>query len=218
MRPLTALNLRFTTDRLTAAALAAVAGVAWLITITVSGHMTVGPVMFVTAWTIMMVAMMLPSAAPFVLLHSRGGSARGTMALVAGYLVVWAAAGVPAYIGGESMPMAWSPFVLAVAGIYQFTPAKHSCLTKCRAPVDFLMHRWGRSAFRLGVEHGLWCLGCCWTLMAVLVLVGMMGMTWVVGLTIVVALEKLMTRGILISRLAGAILLVLAIVQGVGQR
>src|SRR5512135_3444679 len=98
VRPLTALNLRFTTDRLTAAALAAVAGVAWLITITVSGHMTVGPVMFVTAWTIMMVAMMLPSAAPFVLLHSRGGSARGTMALVGGYLVVWAAAGVPAYI------------------------------------------------------------------------------------------------------------------------
>lgn len=215
---LTAPNRRFATDRRTAAALAAVAGVAWLVTIAASRHMTVGPVAFLVAWTIMMVAMMLPSAAPLVLLYARGASARGTIDLVAGYLLVWAAAGLPAYIGGRFMPMAWSPLVLAVAGIYQFTPVKQSCLTKCRAPVDFLMHHWDRSAFRLGLEHGLWCLGCCWTLMAVLVLVGMMGMSWVVGLTIVVAMEKLTKRGILISRLTGATLLVLAILQGVGLR
>lgn len=180
-----------------------------------SGHMATGAAMFVAAWTVMMIAMMLPSAAPFVLLYHRGASARRTALLVLGYVVVWAAAGMPAYIGSESMPMASAPIVLAVAGIYQFTPAKQSCLTKCRTPIDFMMSRWSRSPFRLGVEHGLWCLGCCWTLMAVLVLVGMMGMGWVIGLTIVVALEKVTSRGVLFSRLTGATLLGLAIIQGV---
>jgi predicted metal-binding membrane protein len=109
--------------------------------------------------------------------------------------------------------MSWAPYVLAIAGIYQFTPAKRSCLAKCRSPADFIMRHWGRSAIRLGLEHGLWCLGCCWALMAVLVLVGMMGMSWVVGLAIVVALEKLTPRGALASRLTGVALLVLAIIQ-----
>jgi predicted metal-binding membrane protein len=186
-----------------------------VVTIAASGQMVMGPAMFVAAWTVMMIAMMLPSVAPLVLLYRRGASATGTALLVLGYLLVWAAAGLPAYIGSEFMPMAWAPFVLVVAGIYQFTPAKQACLTKCRTPIDFMMSHWGRSAFRLGVEHGLWCLGCCWTLMAVLVLVGMMGMSWVVGLTIVVALEKLTSRGVLLSRLTGAALLGLAIIQGV---
>jgi predicted metal-binding membrane protein len=215
LRPMSAAARRLANDRLTAAALALVAGIAWLVTLATSGHMVVGPVMFVAAWTVMMVAMMLPSAAPLVLLYSRGASARATLLLVLGYLAVWAAAGVPAYIGSELMPMSWSPLVLAAAGVYQLTPAKESCLRKCRAPVDFLMQHWGRSALRLGVEHGLWCLGCCWALMAVLVLVGMMGVGWVVGLTIVVALEKLTTRGVAVSRLTGVALLVAAIIQGV---
>ena len=202
-------------DRLTAAALALVAGVAWLVTLATSGHMVMGPAMFVAAWTVMMAAMMLPSAAPLVLLYSRGASARATLRLVLGYLAVWAVAGIPAYIGSELMPMSWSPLVLAAAGVYQLTPAKESCLRKCRTPVDFLMQHWGRSALRLGLEHGLWCLGCCWALMAVLVLVGMMGVGWVVGLTIVVALEKLTTRGVAVSRLTGVALLVAAIIQGV---
>lgn len=171
--------------------------------------------MFVAAWTVMMIAMMLPSAAPLVLLYGRAASARGTALLVLGYVLVWTTAGLPAYIGSEFMPMAWAPFVLAVAGIYQFTSAKQSCLTKCRTPIDFVMSRWGRSPFKLGVEHGLWCLGCCWTLMAVLVLVGMMNMSWVIGLTIVVALEKVTSRGVMFSRLTGVTLLGLAIIQGV---
>ena len=173
--------------------------------------------MFVAAWTIMMAAMMLPSAAPLVLLYGRGAPARATLLLVLGYLAVWAAAGIPAYIGSELMPMSWSPLVLAAAGVYQLTPAKESCLRKCRSPADFLMQHWGgdRSALRLGVEHGLWCLACCWALMAVLVLVGMMGVRWVIGLSILVAVEKLTTRGVAVSRLTGAALLVAAIIQGV---
>ena len=127
--------------------------------------------MVLAMWVVMMIAMMLPSAAPMVVLHARGASALDTTLLASGYLAIWAAAGIPAYIGSEFMPMAWAPLVLGVAGVYQFTPAKQACLSKCRTPVDFMMQRWGRSAFRLGVEHGLWCLGCCWTLMAVLVLV-----------------------------------------------
>ena len=202
-------------DRWTIAWLAGAATLAWVITLAPSQHMAAGPAMFVAAWTIMMAAMMLPSAAPLVLLYSRGASARATFILVLGYLAVWAAAGIPAYIGGELLPMSWSPLVLAAAGVYQLTPAKESCLAKCRSPVDFLMQHWGRSALRLGVEHGLWCLGCCLALMAVLVLVGMMGVRWVIGLSILVALEKLTTRGLVVSRLTGVVLLVAAIIQGV---
>lgn len=202
-------------DRRTAALLAVVAGAAWLVTAVSSSHMVPGVAMFVAAWTIMMIAMMLPSAAPLVLLYRRGASALDTTLLALGYLAVWAAAGIPAYVASARVPMSWAPWVLAIAGIYQFTPAKRSCLATCHAPADFLMRHWGRSAFRLGVEHGLWCLGCCWALMAVLVLVGMMGMSWVVGLAIVVALEKLTTRGVLVARITGVALLVLALIQEV---
>jgi predicted metal-binding membrane protein len=208
-------NRLLANNRWTAMALAAAAAIAWLVTLAASGRMVVGPVMWVAAWTIMMAAMMLPSAAPLVLLYSRGAPSRATLLLVFGYLAVWAAAGIPAYIGSELMPMSWSPLVLAAAGVYQLAPAKEACLGKCRTPADFLMQHWGRSALRLGVEHGLWCLGCCWALMAVLVLVGMMGVRWVVGLSILVALEKLTTRGVVVSRLTGVALLVAAIIQGV---
>lgn len=175
--------------------------------------MGLGLLAFVAAWTIMMAAMMLPSAAPFVLLYRRGASSSDTAVLVAGYLAVWAAAGVPAYIAVESLPMTLSPVALALAGIYQLTPLKTSCLRRCRSPADFLIQRWGRGALRLGLEHGAWCLGCCWALMAVLVLVGMMGLAWVVGLAAVVAVEKLSRHGLLLSRLAGVAFLAAAIIE-----
>jgi predicted metal-binding membrane protein len=163
----------------------------------------------------MMAAMMLPSAAPLILLYRRGASARDAALLATGYLAIWAVAGVPAYLAQEMLPMSVAPLALAVAGIYQLTPAKQACLQKCRTPADFLMQRWGRGALRLGLEHGAWCLGCCWALMAVLVLVGMMGPIWVVGLAALVALEKLTAHGVMLSRIAGVILIVAAIVQGV---
>jgi predicted metal-binding membrane protein len=181
--------------------------------------MAMRPLAFVAAWTVMMIAMMLPSAAPFVLFYRRGASSRHTAILIAGYLLVWAAAGVPAYFAAVSVPMTMmmtlSPVALAVAGIYQLTPFKTSCLKHCRSPADFLIQRWGRGPLRLGLEHGAWCLGCCWALMVVLVLVGMMGLAWVVGLAAVVAVEKLSPRGVLVSRLAGVAFLVAAIIEGI---
>src|ERR1044071_5365837 len=90
-------------DRATAAALAVFAGTAWIVTVGASGGMIMGPVIFVAAWTVMMIAMMLPSAAPMVVLHARGASALDTTLLVSGYLAIWAAAGIPAYIGSQLM-------------------------------------------------------------------------------------------------------------------
>jgi predicted metal-binding membrane protein len=208
-------NRLLTNDRQVAACLAAAAGLAWVATFGMANRMTVGLAAFVSAWTIMMAAMMLPSVSPLVLLYARNASARSTTLLVAGYLCIWAAAAAPARLGGALMPAAWSPFVLALAGLYQFTPAKRSCLAKCRSPADFLMQHWGRSPLRLGIEHGLWCLGCCWALMAVLVLVGMMSLSWVVGLAVLVALEKLAPRGDRVAHLTGAAFLLLAIIQEV---
>jgi predicted metal-binding membrane protein len=82
--------------------------------------------------------------------------------------------------------------VLGLAGIYQFTPFKSSCLRACRTPADFLMQRWGRGAFRLGLEHGLWCLGCCWALMAALFAVGVMSLGWMALIAAFIAAERLL--------------------------
>ncbi|MGH8436927.1 MAG: DUF2182 domain-containing protein [Pseudomonas sp.] len=195
------------------ALLLAGSALAWLFVVLAPGGMATGPIAFVAAWTVMMAAMMLPSAAPLVLLYRRGASSRSTAMLVAGYLVVWAAVGVPAYLAMEHLPMTLAPAALAVAGIYQLTPLKTSCLRQCRTPADFLMQRWGGGALRLGLEHGVWCLGCCWALMAVLVMAGMMGLAWVVGLAALVAVEKLSARGVLVSRLAGVGFLGAAIIE-----
>lgn len=162
----------------------------------------------------MMVAMMLPSAAPLVLLYRRTARAGETALLTAGYLLVWAVAGVPAFLAHELLPMTVGPVALGAAGIYQLTPLKTACLTKCRSPADFLVQRWGRHALQLGLEHGVWCLGCCWALMAILVIVGSMGLTWVVAVAALVALEKLSRHGIIWSRLIGVALLIAAIFHG----
>jgi predicted metal-binding membrane protein len=201
------------TGHLSTVVLLVASALAWLFVVLAPGEMGMGPIAFVAAWTVMMMAMMLPSAAPFVLLYRRGASARNTLMLGIGYLAVWAAAGVPAYLAMEFLPMTLSPLALAVAGIYQLTPLKTACLRQCRSPADFLVQRWGRGALRLGIEHGAWCLGCCWGLMAVLVLVGMMGLAWVAGLAALVAVEKLSARGVLVSRLAGVAFLVAAVFE-----
>ena len=177
--------------------------------------MNVGLSVFVLTWTVMMVAMMVPSAAPLLMLYSRGASGTDTAKLTAGYLFVWAAAGIPAYVLHELLPMSLGPVALATAGLYQLTPIKTACLQHCRSPADFLVQHWGRGPMRLGIEHGLWCLGCCWALMIVLVMVGSMGLAWVVGVAALVALEKLSARGALWARLSGVALLIWAILLGV---
>jgi predicted metal-binding membrane protein len=197
------------------AVLVVVTAFAWLLTARSSGSMDMGALAFLGAWTAMMTAMMLPSAAPLLLLYRRGSRAVDTAALGLGYLLVWGALGYAAYayvMWGPMLPV-WS--VLAVAGIYQVTPLKGSCLKRCRTPADFLVRRYGRAPLLLGMEHGLWCAGCCWALMFILVAVGSMSLAWAAGIAAVVLVEKVAPSGDRLARLGGVVLVVLALVEGV---
>ena len=176
--------------------------------------MDIGALPFLGAWTAMMTAMMLPSAAPLLLLYRRGSRAVDTAALGLGYLLVWGALGYAAYayvMWGPMLPV-WS--VLAVAGVYQLTPLKGSCLKRCRTPADFLVRRYGRAPLLLGMEHGLWCAGCCWALMFVLVAVGSMSLAWAAGIAAVVLVEKVAPSGDRLARLGGIVLVLLALLEG----
>jgi predicted metal-binding membrane protein len=170
---------------------------------------------FLGMWLVMMVAMMLPSASPFVLLYRRGTTPTAATRLAAGYLAVWAAAGVAAWALHAVALDIPTPVVLAVAGVYQLTPAKNACLRRCRTPADFLVERWRANAFVLGADYGRWCLGCCWALMAVLVVAAMMGIVWVAAIAGIVALEKLSSRGVGLARWTGVALLAASAWEGV---
>lgn len=181
-------------------------------------------------WAVMMVAMMVPSAMPMVLLHaavtrkteSGRSSAASIGAFVAAYVVVWTlfsivATGLQAYLEGlallSSMMVSKSPemggFLLVAAGIYQFTPIKEVCLKHCRTPFSFLAAYWrsgAGGAFRMGFRHGLYCVGCCWVLMALLFVGGVMNLLWVATIAVFVLLEKVIPSGPAIGRVAGACL------------
>ncbi len=182
-------------------------------------------------WWIMMIAMMTPSAAPMILLHAAvrrktqpGRDAAALSAVfLAGYLAIWGvfsavATGLqwalelrglvsPAMMTVTSGALGGA--ILVAAGAYQFTALKQACLVQCRQPAHFLSrhHRPGRAgAFRLGVLHGAWCLGCCWALMALLFAGGVMNLWWILGLALLVMAEKLLPRGERLARIAGAAL------------
>jgi len=180
-------------------------------------------------WTVMMVGMMAPSVTPVLLLAANAPrSERHVIPPVllfgAGYLLVWVGFSAIATItqwllhaGALLSPAmaASSPriagAILIGAGLYQLTPLKNMCLTHCRSPIDFLMSHWrgGRAGpIRMGVHHGLYCLGCCWALMAVLFAVGVMNLLWVAGLALFVLVEKMMPATVHVSRMAGAALLI----------
>ena len=202
-------------DRSVLVVLAGVALVAWIAVLAGFDGGGAGIAGFVAAWTVMMVAMMLPSTAPFVLLYRRGATATATALLAAGYLAVWGVVGIAAWALHEVAMDVPVPVVLAAAGLYQLTPAKHACLRRCRTPANFLVERWRANAFVLGADHGRWCLGCCWALMAVLVVAGMMGIVWVAAIAGVVAVEKLSSRGERLVHWTGVALIALAIWEGV---
>jgi predicted metal-binding membrane protein len=199
---------------LTAAALAGVVATAWAVTASAPDTMDLGPAPFLASWTAMMAAMMLPSAAPLVLLYRRGSTPQRTAALASGYLAVWAALGLLAYLYMQSELMVAPWIVFGAAGIYQLTPLKTACLHRCRTPVQFLLTRFGRSSLRIGVEHGAWCAGCCWALMVVLVVAGSMGLGWALGIAAVVFVEKLAPYGQHFARATGIVLLALALTEG----
>jgi predicted metal-binding membrane protein len=186
----------------------------------------------VVMWAVMMIAMMLPAAAPMILMfatiHRRraaeGRTAVPTVIFVLAYLVVWAIFSVVAALAQAGLHAAalLSPAMAArgpwlagglliVAGVFQWTPLKRACLAACRSPLSFLMTGWseGRSgAFLMGLRHGFYCLGCCWALMALLFVAGVMNLLWVAAIAIAVLVEKVVPRGDLVGRLAGVALVV----------
>ncbi len=185
----------------------------------------------VVMWAGMMFAMMLPSAAPMILAFDsveRGGDGDGqgtprTLAFAGAYLLVWIgysglAAGVQWGLQASAMltPMIVSSSerltagLLILAGLYQLTPLKQACLRHCRTPLGFLMAEWrdgARGAFAMGLKHGLYCAGCCWALMLLLFVAGVMNPVWIVFLTVVVAMEKWPRLPICLTRLFGAALI-----------
>ncbi len=182
-------------------------------------------------WTVMMAAMMLPSLAPALLLYGgicRGDAAGGSPALrvyafAAGYMGAWTAFSAAATLlqwllfqhGLLDMMMALSDVRIAaagliLAGVFQFTPFKQDCLSRCRAPAAFLSEHWRRGAaggLRLGFHYGLFCLGCCWALMLVLFVCGVMNLAYIVLLSMLVLLEKAAPWGVMTARLVGAMLI-----------
>jgi predicted metal-binding membrane protein len=196
----------------------------------------------VIMWAVMMVAMMTPAAAPMILMfatiHRRrtaeGRPATPTAIFVLGYLVIWtiysvvaalAQAGLHAAALLSPAMAATSPLLagglLVAAGVFQWTPLKRACLAACRSPLSFLMTGWreGRiGAFVMGLRHGLYCLGCCWVLMALLFVAGVMYLLWVAAIAVAILVEKVVPRGDLVGRLAGVVLVaagVLLVARGV---
>lgn len=187
---------------------------------------------FAGMWLTMMIAMMFPALGPMVVAHRmvtglRGENWTSTVAFVAGYLILWTVSGaIPfaALVALGRLPFgaagAWiaqlAGAILIVAGAYQFTPLKSVCLRTCRTPLGFILSHDFRGgspgAFRTGLAHGAFCLGCCWALMAILVVVGLMNLAWMAALSAVFLLEKNWRRGVGLSRIVGVSLVLLGAV------
>ena len=181
-------------------------------------------------WSVMMAAMMLPSALPMLLFYTmlargrlhKGGHYSLTGAFAGGYLALWvafslAATALQAALENASLlsPMMeatsiyFASGVLIGAGLYQWTPFKQSCLKHCRSPLEFVLTNWRegtRGAFFMGLQHGAYCLGCCWLLMLLLFVGGVMNLAWIAGLALLVLVEKLAPAGHWLSRLVGVVL------------
>jgi predicted metal-binding membrane protein len=182
-------------------------------------------------WWVMMPAMMLPSATPMILTFAtvnrrkreRGQPFVPPMVFTAGYLVAWGLFGVFATLADWALERAAliSPMtgrltptlgaiVVVAAGIYQLSPLKSVCLRHCRSPFDFVLNHWrdgASGALRMGMEHGLYCLGCCWFLMALMFAAGIMSLLWMAVIAVFVLLEKLLPAGTWIARAGGVAML-----------
>ena len=231
--------LRLTTQTVSMFGLAALA---WAGVIAYARHMgngigTMGMslVEFLPMWALMMTAMMLPAVAPVasLVLRTIGSDRPHRVSLfVGGYLVVWAAAGIPAYFAlrivddqvaeSTTAMRTVAVVVLAAAGIYQLTPLKAVCLRHCRSPLGQLLHYGnikGRAReLKIALHHAGFCLGCCWALMALFVAFGIMNVWAMLGLAMVVVSEKLLRNGQMIGRLAGAVFVVLALLVAASPR
>jgi predicted metal-binding membrane protein len=189
--------------------------------------------LYVGGWLLMSVAMMLPTTLPLLSIFHRMTDARTDRTpllalLIAGYLLAWAAFGVGAHLIDALLHRAvqaqdwlllngWAVgvLVLVVAGLFQFSRLKYHCLDKCRTPLSFVTHHWGgrtpqRDAFRLGLHHGAYCVGCCWAVMLLMFVVGTGSVGWMLALGAIMALEKNAPWGRRIGKPLGICLLVWA--------
>ncbi len=191
---------------------------------------------FTVMWLAMMVAMMLPSTIPMLLLYRRGAVFRGEehlgqamFVLGGGYFFVWTLFGVVAYLIGviitrgamhsdafsRALPFAGG-LALCLAGIYQLTPWKSACLKHCRDPLTLVAHHLhgGRfGAFRIGIHHGAFCSACCWALMLIQLVLGVMNLTVMVAVAVMIALEKLLPRGVWLARAIGLVAIAAGVVM-----
>jgi predicted metal-binding membrane protein len=188
-------------------------------------------------WAVMMVAMMVPTAAPMILIFANVNRKRQeqerpyvpTAVFLSGYLLVWIGFSVLATLAQwglheaallSPMMVSTSPILggilLLAAGIFQWTPLKYACLKHCRSPLSFLMTDWRegyRGALIMGLKHGSYCTGCCWFLMALLFVAGVMNLLWVATITAFVLVEKAVPRGDLVGRIAGVALCIAGLIM-----
>ena len=182
-------------------------------------------------WAVMMVAMMSPSAAPMLLMFAALNRKRrereapyvSTGIFLAGYVVVWTAFAAAATLGnwglhqasllssmmGEATSGYLGGALLLAAGVFQWSPLKYACLKQCRTPMGFLMTSWRegpRGALRMGLDHGAYCLGCCWALMLLLFVLGIMNLVWIAALAVFVLAEKVAPKAEWVSRATGVLL------------
>jgi len=179
----------------------------------------------VLMWQAMMIAMMTPTVAPWVAAFGRlmpeptgSRTAAGSLAFAFGYFSVWLAYSVAAaalqitlsvagLVGARGAPAHVAALVLIAAGLFQFSPPRQACLTHCRNPMSYLLTRWRSgppSAFRLGLAHGAYCVGCCWLLMVTGLAVGLMNLAWMTLVTVAVAIEQTAAGGVWVGRALGA--------------
>ena len=199
-----------------------------------AGPATLAPLLFVGGWILMSTAMMLPTSLPVLLVFSTFARQRRDRVLlltlvITGYLLVWTLFGGAVYFGNLVLQSfgsanswlvthswATAPLLLLIAGVFQFTPLKYRCLEKCRSPFSFVMGHWrGRherfQAFRLGVAHGIFCVGCCWALMLLMFIVGTGSLLWMLILAVVMGVEKNVPWGRRLSAPLGIVLLLAAV-------
>ena len=193
--------------------------------------MGMGAALFLAIWVVMMVAMMFPTAAPMILMFARvqkdkrrsGRAFVPTWVFVSAYLLIWTLFGVLAYVGAVWADMLaqrvpWLMMnaarigggMLVLAGLYQLTPLKRSCLAKCRTPLDFILSSWHDGyigSFRMGLEHGIYCLGCCWLLFVIFFPLGMMNLAVLALITLLIFAEKSLPIGQRIAQLAALALI-----------
>jgi predicted metal-binding membrane protein len=209
-------------------ALLALAAAAWYLLVAQSSAMgmamSISIPVYLGIWVTMLAAMMLPATAPLAVAYGRVAQARGggrlaALPFSAGYMLLWTAAGlVPLAVfiwtRGAIAGMSASPLghlalagVLALAGLYQLSPLKGACLRACRSPLGFVMHHNFDSGavggLLAGASHGAFCLGCCWALMAVLTVAGLMSLPWMAVLAVLILAEKNWSHGLGLSRVAG---------------